>query len=134
LEEQPGISITARTSIAIPVIWRNSRATPEATIESVEIDAAANTVEVGVARWGLLSARGFIHVIAGGGLGETSVLAEPLPLILYPNIERRSVSVPLADGNVVERLPADAAVVFSADEELTEGSVVYSTRRINAEP
>ena len=129
-EPEPGVSITARSSIAIPVIWRNSRATPAATIESIEIDAAANAIEVDVARRGLLSARGFIHVIAGVGPAATDALAEPMPLILYPNIEVRSVSIPLLEGNFVDSLPADAAVVFSADEELTERSFVYSNRRI----
>lgn len=130
LDAEPGISITARSAIAIPVIWRNSQAIPAATIESIEVDADLNAIEVEVARRGLLSARGFIHVIAGGGSGETSVLAEPMPLILYPNIERRSVSIPLLEGNVVDSLPADAAIVYSADEELTERSLVYSNRRI----
>lgn len=130
-EPEPGVSITARSAVAIPVVWRNSRAAPAATIESIEIDAAANALTVDVSRQGLLSARGFVHVVSGRGESrDTPMLAEPMPLILYPSIERRSISIPLLEGVTVDALPADAKVVFSADEELTDQTLVYSERSI----
>ena len=133
VEAEPGVSIQARSAIAIPVVWRNSRATPAASIESVEIDAESNAINAAVARPGLLSARGFLHVVDGGELGATKALAEPMPLILYPTVDRRTVSIPLLAAYAADSLPADAAVVFSADETLTEQSLVYSNRRIVAE-
>ena len=127
---EPGVSITARSAIAIPVIWRNSRAAPAATIDAVEPDADANALTVDVTRHGLLSARGFVHVVAGGKPGDSDPIAEPMPLILYPNIDHRSVSIPLPEGVAPNALPADTIVVYSADDTLTDTSVIYSQRSV----
>ena len=126
------VSIAARTAIAIPVIWRNSRKQPAATIEAVAVDYEANAININVRRDGLLSTRGFLHVFDLETGGEFTALAEPVPLIMYPSIERRAVSIPLPDGIRLAELPPGATICFSPDEVLTEASTVYASRQILA--
>jgi len=133
-QAEPGVSVTARPALAIPVIWRNSRAESQAAIESIALDAETNAVNVEVERMGLLSARGFLHLVAREGSGDMTSLADPMPLIVYPTVDRRTVSLPLPDGLSTAGLPPDAEVVFSDDESLTATAIVYSTRRIFPEP
>ena len=59
----PGVSIEARTAIAIPIIWRNSRAKSSASIEMVRVDRDANQLTVDVRRHGQLSVRGYLHLL-----------------------------------------------------------------------
>jgi P pilus assembly chaperone PapD len=125
-EPEAGVSITARAAIAIPVVWRNSQAKPAATIESIAFAADVNAITVDVRRDGLLSVRGFLHVVAGSGPGESKSFAAPTPMIIYPTADRRSASLPLLEGRAAADLPRDARVVYSADEELTTRSVIYS--------
>ena len=47
-------------AVAIPIVWRNSRATSSAAIESVRIDRDANKLVVDVRRHGELSVRGYL--------------------------------------------------------------------------
>jgi P pilus assembly chaperone PapD len=133
-DPEGGVAITARAAIAIPVIWRNSGARPQATIESITVDAPASALTLDVARSGPLSVRGFVHVVAGQESAEPIALAAPVPLILYPNIDRRSVSITLADGIDIAHLPADAAVLVTAEDTLTERSVIYARRQVSPEP
>jgi len=132
-EPEPGVSITARSAIAIPVVWRNSRAQPAATIESATVDAEGHNVMVDVTRHGPLSVRGFVHLIAGSNSGETYVLSDPTPLVLYPTVDRRRLSIALPGNAAVAGLPADAELVYSPDEALTPQSTIYSRRSISTD-
>ena len=132
-QSESGVSITARSAIAIPVIWRNSRSVSQAAIESIVLDAEANVITVSIARYGLLSARGFVHVVAPDEQQGAAELVEPVPLILYPNIDRRSISIRLPDELAGQTVPRDATVVFSPGETLTASSVIYSKRNIAPE-
>ncbi len=121
------IRITARTAIAIPIIWRNSRATPEATIESVDIDREANQLSVEVRRHGNLSVRGNLHVFATAPDGTRQFLAEPVPLIIYPSLDARTMAIALKEGVMAGNLPSGTDVYYSPDPELTDQSIVFAS-------
>jgi len=116
----PGVAISARAAIAIPVIWRNSRAPSAATIENVTLDHDSNELRVDVRREGLLSVRGFLHVLDADDETKMQPLSDPVPLVIYPNIDARSVSIPLRDGTTIDSLPAGAAVYFTAEDRLDD--------------
>ena len=109
------VTITARSAVAIPIIWRNSRAAQSAAIESVVIDSEANQLRVDVRRMGKLSVRGFLHVLGEAPDGTSGALAEPVPLVIYPGLERRSVAITLNEATTTEALAQNAEVVYSSD-------------------
>ena len=124
---EPGVTITARTAVAIPIIWRNSRAKSSASIESVRIDQDANKITVDVRRHGLLSVRGYLHVLGMTPDGTRGFLAEPLPLIIYPSIDTRTAVIELNDGVRAGSLPRDMEVYYSSEPELTDRSIVFAS-------
>ena len=122
-----GVSITARSAVAIPVIWRNSRETSSASIESVQLDVDANKLTVDVRRHGLLSVRGYLHVLGMTPDGTRGFLAEPVPLIIYPSIDTRTAVIELNDGVRAGSLPRDMEVYYSSEPELTDRSIVFAS-------
>jgi P pilus assembly chaperone PapD len=122
-----GVTITARTAIAIPIIWRNSRATSSASIESVRIDQGTNKLTVAVQRHGQLSVRGYLHVFETAPDGAHSSLGEPTPMIIYPSIEVRTMAIALKDGVIAASLPRGTKVYFSPDLEMTDKSIVFAS-------
>ncbi len=124
---QSGVMIIARPAIAIPIIWRNSRATSSASIESVSIDQSANKLTVAVRRDGRLSVRGYLHVFEMAPDGTRSFLAEPVPLIIYPSLEARTMSIALNDGVIAGSLPRGTEVWYSSDMDITARSIVFAT-------
>ena len=74
------ISVRANTAMAIPVVWRNSKAEPKAEIASAVVDPEANELVVDVRRLGDLSVRGFLHLLTPPGSTVDAALADPLPL------------------------------------------------------
>ena len=125
-EPSPGVSIQARTAVAIPVIWRNSRETPSMSIEAVRTDADANTVSIDVRRHGLLSARGYLHLMETAPDRSLRPLADAAPVVIYPNLDARTITVELYDGAAVDSLSPSAGVYYSADSVLTERSTVLA--------
>lgn len=117
------VMIEARSAIAIPVIWRNSDAEPRAAIESVRLDPAGDALVIELRRAGKLSTRGFLHVLAGNAdYGESQQIADPVPLVIYPSAERRTVTVPLKiDPDGV----AGARVIYAQERELTSRSSYF---------
>lgn len=98
-EAADSVTIEARTAIAIPVIWRNSDAEPDAVIESARFDTASGALIVELRRAGELSTRGFLHVLGRADPGGASrPLADPMPVVIYPSTERRIVTVPMSVG------------------------------------
>ena len=126
-EPAAGFSITTRSAIAIPVIWRNSRATPSASIESVLIDADANELSVDVRRHGLLSVRGYLHLLESVPDGIRSSLAEAAPLVIYPNIDTRVTTIELNDGVRADSLPPGAVLYYSPDEQINDRSILFAS-------
>jgi len=122
-----GVTINARTAIAIPIIWRNSRATSSASIESVHIDRDANNLTVAVRRQGQLSVRGYLHLFETAPDGTRSSLAEPVPLIIYPSIEARTIAIAVKDGVIAGSLPRGTEVYYSPDLEITDKSILFAS-------
>ncbi len=122
-----GVTIKARTAIAIPIIWRNSRATSSASIESVRIDRDANRLTVTVRRHGQLSVRGYLHLFETAPDGTRSSLAEPVPLIIYPSIEARTIAIAVKDDVIAGSLPRGTEVYYSPDLEITDKSILFAS-------
>jgi P pilus assembly chaperone PapD len=117
-----GVSVQARTAVAIPVIWRKGRAVMGARIESLSLNPEGNQLKVEVEREGPLSSRGFIHVMLAPPGKEAEPVGDPAPLVIYPNLEGRTVTVDLPD--LPQMRPASQlTVVYS-----TEGSPERSGR------
>ena len=81
-------------------------------------------------RQGLLSARGFLHLVDFGAEEGAQRRSDAVPAILYPSIDTRSVSVPMLDGFSVDDLSEDTELIFTPDDSLTEQSFIYSSRRL----
>lgn len=111
--EPSGISVQARTAVAIPVVWRKGDAVMRARIGSLSLNRESNQLTVEVHREGPLSSRGFIHVMSSSAEKEPEPFGDPAPLVIYPNLDARTVTMNLPD------LPEAAAA-----SQLT---VVYST-------
>lgn len=93
--QRRAVTVDARSAIAIPVIWRNSRDLPRAVIESAHFDPAAGELSVDVRRIGLLSTRGYLHVIRTASDGSREALSAPTPFVIYPSARRRVASIAL---------------------------------------
>ena len=128
--EAAAITIEARSAVAIPIVWRNSRATPDASIEAVQVDNDANQISVDVRRHGPLSVRGYLHVFEKAADGSRSPLAEPVPLVIYPSLEARTLAIELNEGVVAANLSRDTEVFYSPDLELTDQSSVIDSSPI----
>jgi len=126
-DQSPGVVIEARTAVAIPIVWRNSQATPMASIESVRIDSDANQLTVDVRRHGQLSVRGFLHAFETAPDGTRNFLAEPVPLVIYPSILTRLTAITLNDGVMARSLPRGTEVYYSSELELTDRSIVFAS-------
>ena len=124
--EQPGgeaattqrtLTVRARTALAVPVIWRNSRAKPLAVIETARFDPKSHELSVHVSRVGLLSTRGYLHVVHTAADGSRRTLAEPTPFVIYPSVGRRVARI------------AISAVSADAIDSAGQVDVVYSTEK-----
>ena len=118
------ITVKARTAIAIPVVWRNSDALPQATIESASLDPDRNVLVVELRRLGKLSTRGYLHVVTTEGNGVRAVAA-PVPMVIYPSAERRTAIIPLvvAEDGTTARMQ----VIYTAGPEMDSTSITYAT-------
>ncbi len=121
------VVIDARSAVAIPIVWRNSRDASSASIEAVRIDPDANKLSVDVRRHGKLSVRGYLQVIETADDGTRSSLAAPVPLVIYPNIDSRTMSIDLNEGVVAANLKRGTEVFYSPDIEITDRSALIAT-------
>lgn len=124
------VVISARSAVAIPIIWRNSRERSSASIEAVRVDSSSNKLNVDVRRLGQLSVRGYLHVLRTSADGVREALAEPVPLVIYPNLEARTMSITLHDGVFAANLPPGAEVFYSPDLEMSDRSIIIDSHRI----
>jgi P pilus assembly chaperone PapD len=111
------VTIRARSAVAIPIIWRNSQDEQGAAIESVEIDREANQLKIDVRRLGDLSVRGFIHVLGETPDGASDSLADPVQLVIYPSVRKRSMAIALNENVTTEALARNVEVVYSSDPD-----------------
>ncbi len=121
------VTIEARSAVAIPIIWRNSRESSSASIEAVRIDQDTNQLSVDVRRHGPLSVRGFLHVVETAADGARSSLAEPMALVIYPNLDARTMTIELNDGVTAGSLKRGTEVYYSTDIELSDRSIVIAS-------
>jgi hypothetical protein len=128
-EEPTGAAVTieARSAVAVPIIWRNSRESSSASIKAVRIDQDSNQLSVDVQRHGPLSVRGFLHVFETAADGARNSLAEPVPLVIYPNLDGRTMTVELNDGVKASSLKSGTKVFYSTDLEISDRSVVIDS-------
>jgi len=128
-DESTGAAVTieARSAVAVPIIWRNSRENSSASIESVRIDQDTNQISVDVQRHGPLSVRGFLHVFETAADGARSFLAAPVPLVIYPNLDARTMAIELNDGVMASSLKSGTKVFYSTDLELSDRSIVIDS-------
>ena len=124
------VTIAARSAVAIPIVWRNSQATSSASIDSVRIDQDTNQLSVDVRRHGLLSVRGYLQVIETAPDGTRSFLAEPVPLVIYPSLDARTMAIELHDGVFAGNLKRGTEVYYSPDLEMTDKSIVIDSYSI----
>jgi fimbrial chaperone protein len=120
---QAGVSIRARSAVAIPVIWRNSDAEPKISIESAHIASKSGQVAVTVRRSGMLSARAYLHVYDQRLDGTFQSVGGPVQVVIYPNLDTRVMRIPI-DQNV--ELTDAAYVVLSTDELVTDRTTLAS--------
>ena len=125
------VVIEARSAVAIPIVWRNSRDISSASIESVRIDRDTNQLSVDVMRHGQLSVRGFLHVFETAADGARSSLAEPVPLVIYPNLDARTMTIELNDDVNAGSLDRGAEVYYSTDLEMSDRSIVIASYALN---
>ncbi len=121
------VVIEARSAVAIPIVWRNSRDNSSASIESVRIDRDTNQLSVDVMRHGQVSVRGFLHVFETAADGARSSLAEPVPLVIYPNLDARTMTIELNDGVTAGSLKRGTEVYYSTDLEVSDRSIVIAS-------
>jgi hypothetical protein len=128
-EEPTGAAITieARSAVAVPIIWRNSRESSSASIKAVRIDQDTNQLSVDVQRHGPLSVRGFLHVLEAAADGAGNPLAAPVPLVIYPNLDSRTMAIELNDGVMASSLKSGTKVFYSSDLELSDKSIIIDS-------
>lgn len=124
------VVIAARSAVAIPIVWRNSQATSSASIDSVRIDQDTNQLNVDVRRHGPLSVRGYLHLVETAADGTRSFLAEPVPLVIYPSLDARTMAIELHDGVFAGNLKRGTEVYYSVDLEMTDKSIVIDSYSI----
>ena len=121
------VVIAARSAVAIPIVWRNSQATSSASIDSVRIDQDTNQLSVDVQRHGPLSVRGYLHLVETAADGTRNFLAEPVPLVIYPSLDARTMAIELNEGVFAGNLQRGTEVYYSADLEMTDKSIVIDS-------
>ncbi len=107
------IQIVARTGISIPVVWRHTDEKPGATVEVINLDKERSLLDLNVGRTGIVSTRGFIHVVHSRG-GREERIMQPHPLVIYPNIKERRVQLTLGE---VSLKAGELRVYYSDNKE-----------------
>jgi len=124
---ETAVTIKARTAVAIPIIWRNSRASSDATIESVAFDRDTNQLAVNVQRHGRLSVRGYLHVVGSAPNGSRRPFAAPVPLVIYPGLNSRTMTIALNDDITFDNLADGAEVIYAPDIEFVDPETVFAS-------
>ena len=129
-EAAAAITIDARSAVAIPVIWRNSSQKASASIQAVRVDRNNNQLSVDVRRHGPLSVRGYLQVVETAADGTLTTLTEPVPLVIYPNLEARTISIPLPEGILAANLKPGTEVFYSPELKISDRSIAIDTHPI----
>lgn len=113
-----GVRITARTAMAIPVVWRNGRSRPRAEILDARLDRDAGSVSVDLRRLGSSSVRGSLSLLPPGRVRrDDPILAEVLPVVIYPNLDARTVELRLTAIGLGEALKPGTRLVYSSEPD-----------------
>ena len=96
----------------------------------MRIDPDANQLSVDVRRHGPLSVRGYLQVVETAPDGTRSFLAEPVPLVIYPSLDARTMAIELHDGVFAGNLKRGTEVYYSPDLEMTDKSIVIDSYSI----
>ncbi len=126
-ENATSVTIKARTAIAIPIIWRNSQESSGATIESAGFDRQTGNLTVDVRRHGHLSVRGFLYLFDEAPDGTRRSLAEPVPLVIYPNLERKTIDISLDDEISPDSLADGATVMYAPALDGVDQATVFAS-------
>lgn len=121
------VLIKARTAVAIPIIWRNSQETSGATIQAAKFDRETRKLTVTVQRSGSLSVRGFLFVFDAATDGSRDPLANPVPLVIYPNLDRRTIDITLREEVSLDSLAQGVTVVYSPELEAIDPATIIAS-------
>lgn len=126
-EAQPGttVRVRPRPAMAVPVTWRNVEGEAQAEFGSVRRDDDQLVVEV--QRLGRVSLRGQLRLVgpAPSADGE-AVLADPLPVVIYPELAGRTVRLPLEGAS----LPAGTRLELVSEPGADGRSRVLASRPV----
>ena len=127
---RPSVTVEARSAIAVPVVWRNSREKPRAMISSVQFDAERHELSIDVQRIGSLSTRGYLHVRQTAVDGERQALASPTPLVIYPSVEHRRMAVALTTDSLDLEPGSQLEIVYSTAMDANEATPDLASYRL----
>ncbi len=94
-EMQYSVSIETRMGIGIPVSWYRGKHQSKAALSVANIQN--NSVQINIERLGANTSRGYLHVLQANNQGETISLADPSHIVIYPNLDMRSILLPLTN-------------------------------------
>lgn len=122
------VIVNARAAMAIPIVWRNTRSRPEARIHAATLDSDAGAIQVDVERVGDVSVRGTLRLVTpSGDVLDGAGYAEDTPLVIYPNIGSRRVSVPLTDAGRMHGIPAGTKLVLASEPDARGRDEILAT-------
>lgn len=126
-ENTTAVTIKTRTAIAIPIIWRNSQESSGATITSADFDRQTRKLTVDVRRHGHLSVRGFLYAFVEAPDGTRRSLAEPVPLVIYPNLEGKTIDIPFDEGISPDSLADGATVMYAPELDGVDQATIFAS-------
>lgn len=91
------VEVKTRSGISVPVIWRNPSVAPKATMPEAHMDWQAKKLTLRLERQSGVSTRGYIHVLKNSAKNS---IVEPVHAVIYPSVDYRLVSIPMADSGV----------------------------------
>ena len=92
------IEVKTRSGISVPVIWRNPKVDPKASMPTANFTWPNETLNLQLNRESGVSTRGYIHVMRNSANGKSII--EPIHTVIYPSVDHRQVNIPLASNGV----------------------------------
>jgi len=126
-ENTTSVTITTRTAMAIPIIWRNSQESSGATIESADFDPQTRKLTIDVRRHGHLSVRGFLYVFDIAPDGTRRRLAEPVPLVIYPNLDGKTIAIAFDEEVSLDSLAKGVTVMYAPKLDGVNQATVFAS-------
>jgi fimbrial chaperone protein len=117
------ISISTRSGISIPVIWRHTNEKSKAQVVIKSVDSVGNLIELDLIRGGSVSTRGYVHIVHKNNSTQKQLIT-PLPIVIYANLEKRSLSVPL------EEVPMEGEIHVYYSKELEDLDHLFGESKV----